>query len=108
MTLHGVKGLEFPYVFIVGMEEGIFPHFRSLYEPMELEEERRLCYVGITRAKEKLYLTTAERRMLFGEEWGRQPSRFFEEILKFKKVEDQGFARIYQTSAKAFLGIVDE
>ncbi|MFH0887109.1 MAG: UvrD-helicase domain-containing protein [bacterium] len=80
MTLHGVKGLEFPYVFIVGMEEGIFPHFRSLYEPMELEEERRLCYVGITRAKEKLYLTTSERRMLFGEEWGRTPSRFFEEI----------------------------
>ena len=66
MTLHSAKGLEFPNVFIIGLEDGVFPHLRSLGEPDELEEERRLAYVGITRARERLYLTHAWSRMLFG------------------------------------------
>ena len=71
MTLHAAKGLEFPYVFITGMEEGIFPGQQAIYEPSELEEERRLAYVGITRAKKELYLTGAAQRMLFGRKIGR-------------------------------------
>ena len=80
MTFHAAKGLEFPVIFMVGLEEGIFPHYRSMFEPKELEEERRLCYVGITRAKELLYLTSARERLLFGESWCNGPSRFLEEI----------------------------
>jgi len=80
MTLHGAKGLEFPVVFICGMEEGIFPHYRSFFDNDGLEEERRLCYVGITRAKSRLYLINAEQRTLFGESWVNGPSRFLEEI----------------------------
>lgn len=79
MTLHSAKGLEFPVVFLVGMEEGLFPHNMSLMEN-NLEEERRLCYVGITRAKERLYLTNAKRRMLYGKENINIPSRFISEI----------------------------
>ena len=67
MTLHAAKGLEFPVVFMVGMEEGVFPHSRSLWDEGELEEERRLCYVGMTRAMERLYLTCARQRTLFGQ-----------------------------------------
>lgn len=78
MTLHQAKGLEFPIVFIVGMEEGILPHSRALYDNQELEEERRLLYVGITRAEKKLYLTYAERRFMFGRRMYAQPSRFIE------------------------------
>jgi len=80
MTLHGAKGLEFPVVFIIGMEEGIFPHYRSFFNNDELEEERRLCYVGITRTKKKLYLVSAAQRTLFGENWCNGPSRFLTEI----------------------------
>lgn len=80
MSLHSAKGLEFPVVFLVGLEEGVFPHNRALYEPEELEEERRLCYVGITRAREKLYLTHALQRMLFGRYNLHKPSRFLEEL----------------------------
>ena len=80
MTLHGAKGLEFPVVFLVGMEEGVFPHSRALWEPAELEEERRLCYVGITRAMERLYLTCAELRTLYGSTTQNHISRFVEEI----------------------------
>ncbi|MDO8560883.1 MAG: UvrD-helicase domain-containing protein [bacterium] len=80
MTLHAAKGLEFPVVFIAGLEEGIFPHSKSLLEPSSLEEERRLCYVGITRAKEKLYLLWAGRRTIFGEIQANIPSRFIKEI----------------------------
>lgn len=80
MTLHNAKGLEFPVVFIVGMEEGIFPHFRSLTATDELEEERRLCYVGITRAKERLYLSYAFSRHLWGSRNMAIPSRFLGEI----------------------------
>lgn len=80
MTMHMAKGLEFPHVFLVGMEEGIFPHFRSLYDTNELEEERRLCYVALTRAKERLYLVNARERTLYGRTSMNQPSRFLEEI----------------------------
>ncbi len=80
MTLHSAKGLEFPVVFLVGLEEGIFPGTRSLGEPKELEEERRLCYVGITRAKNNLYLTCAKRRTIFGSTSCNQVSRFVREI----------------------------
>ncbi|REJ36795.1 MAG: DNA helicase PcrA, partial [Bacillota bacterium] len=80
MTLHAAKGLEFPVVFLVGMEEGVFPHSRAVMEPGELEEERRLCYVGMTRAKERLYLTCAQQRMLYGEPVASAVSRFVGEI----------------------------
>lgn len=97
MTLHAAKGLEFPYVAIVGMEEGIFPHSRSLMEKDELEEERRLCYVGITRAKEKLYLTYANRRLFFGTRTQNMISRFISDIpehildLQVSLSADRGF-----------------
>lgn len=80
MTMHAAKGLEFKVVFLIGMEEGIMPHSMSLNEESELEEERRLCYVGITRAKERLYITNAKRRMLFGNTSMNPPSRFIREI----------------------------
>jgi DNA helicase-2/ATP-dependent DNA helicase PcrA len=80
MTLHSAKGLEFPYVFLVGMEEGLFPHKMSLEEPGRLEEERRLAYVGITRAMRQLVMTYAETRRLYGSETYNKVSRFVREI----------------------------
>ncbi len=80
MTLHAAKGLEFPVVVLAGLEEGLFPHSRSAEDADELEEERRLCYVGITRARERLFLTSAARRRVFGEYQSTEPSRFIEEI----------------------------
>ena len=80
MTLHTAKGLEYPVVFIIGMEEGVFPHLRSLGEPEEMEEERRLAYVGITRARERLYLSNAWCRSLWGQTQYNPPSRFLSEI----------------------------
>lgn len=80
MTLHSAKGLEFPVVFLTGLEEGIFPHSRALFEPQELEEERRLMYVGITRAMNHLYLLHAKQRMLFGEFKQNAPSQFLVDI----------------------------
>ena len=80
MTLHSAKGLEFPVVFIIGLEDGIFPHLRALGEPHELEEERRLAYVGITRARERLYLSNAWSRTIFGSTQYNPPSRFLMEI----------------------------
>lgn len=82
MTLHSAKGLEFPVVFLVGMEEGIFPGYKSIGEPKELEEERRLCYVGITRAKTHLYITCAKQRTIFGSTSCNPVSRFVKEIPK--------------------------
>ena len=80
MTLHAAKGLEFPCVFMIGMEESIFPHSRALYDASEMEEERRLCYVGMTRAREELYLLTASSRLIFGQRMYNTPSRFLSEI----------------------------
>jgi DNA helicase-2/ATP-dependent DNA helicase PcrA len=80
MTLHTAKGLEYPVVFIVGLEENVFPHVRSIGEPRDLEEERRLAYVGITRARERLYLTNAWSRTLFGATNYNLPSRFLKEV----------------------------
>ncbi len=80
MTLHSAKGLEFPNVFLIGLEEGVFPYSRSLDEQFELEEERRLCYVGITRAKQRLYLSRCWQRTLYGVTRFNKPSRFLEEI----------------------------
>ena len=80
MTIHSAKGLEFPTVFLVGAEEGIFPGLKSIGEPEEMEEERRLCYVAITRAMQRLYLTCAQQRMLFGRTSSNRVSRFIEEI----------------------------
>ncbi len=80
MTLHSAKGLEFPVVFLVGFEEGLFPHKRTLDNPPEIEEERRLCYVGMTRAEQRLFLSHARRRMIFGELQGAKVSRFLAEV----------------------------
>jgi DNA helicase-2/ATP-dependent DNA helicase PcrA len=80
MTLHSAKGLEFPLVFLAGMEEGLFPHQRSSEDPAKLEEERRLCYVGMTRAKRRLFLTHAEARRLHGADYYPVASRFIREI----------------------------
>jgi DNA helicase-2/ATP-dependent DNA helicase PcrA len=91
MTLHSAKGLEFDNVFIVGLEEGIFPHGRSQLDPAGLEEERRLCYVGLTRARKRLYLTYALRRLLFGSIQHNPPSRFIREIPAELFQDDTGF-----------------
>jgi len=80
VTLHQAKGLEFPVVFIVGVEDGILPHFKSLADPQQMEEERRLCYVGITRAKQRVYLVYAFRRSLMGSQMVTTPSRFLKDI----------------------------
>ena len=80
MTLHNAKGLEFPVVFLTGLEDGVFPHYRSMGDQAELEEERRLMYVGVTRARERLYLTHAWSRTLFGTSSYNPPSRFLGEI----------------------------
>jgi DNA helicase-2/ATP-dependent DNA helicase PcrA len=80
MTLHSAKGLEFPVVFLTGMEDSVFPHQRSLTEPDQMEEERRLAYVGITRARQRLYLTSAWSRFIFGTRLYNPPSRFLDEI----------------------------
>lgn len=89
MTLHSAKGLEFPVVFLAGMEDGIFPHQNSFLEQDGIEEERRLCYVGITRAKEKLYLLNAKSRMMYGRTMQNPVSRFIDEIEKELLEEDQ-------------------
>lgn len=97
MTLHAAKGLEYPIVFIIGMEDGVFPHIRSLGEPSELEEERRLAYVGITRAMKKLHLTSAWSRMLHGTTQYNPPSRFLDEIPS-ELVDETGGSRLRSRS----------
>jgi DNA helicase-2/ATP-dependent DNA helicase PcrA len=104
MSLHAAKGLEFPLVFLTGMEEGLFPHQRSLEEPGRLEEERRLCYVGMTRAMRRLYLTYAEVRRLHGAELYTSPSRFLGEVPPELLVEVRAQAHLtrpWQRSASA-------
>lgn len=103
MTLHSAKGLEFPIVFIPGMEEGIFPGSQSMYSEEELEEERRLAYVGITRAKEKLYLVNAQQRMLYGTTSRNMPSRFIREIPS-DVVEDVS-TRVHSTNVSRFASL---
>ncbi|MGH2443331.1 MAG: ATP-dependent helicase [Chloroflexota bacterium] len=95
LTLHSAKGLEFRVVFLVGLEEGIFPHSRSLEDARQMEEERRLCYVGITRAKERLYLIHAARRMLYGISHTNPPSRFLHDIPESLLSEDRVTFRNY-------------
>jgi DNA helicase-2/ATP-dependent DNA helicase PcrA len=80
MTLHSAKGLEFPVVFMIGMEERLFPHARALDDPVQMEEERRLCYVGMTRAKQRLFLTNVRRRHIFGQEQMNLPARFIRDV----------------------------
>src|SRR5258708_22563879 len=80
MSMHAAKGLEFPVVFIAGMEDGLFPHSRSVEDKDELEEERRLFYVGMTRAERRLFLTSAAPRRVFGEDQATEPSRFIDEV----------------------------
>ena len=80
MTAHSAKGLEFPLVFIVGLEDGLFPHSRSATDPAELEEERRLAYVAMTRAERFLYVTHAMKRRVYGEELASEPSQFLNEM----------------------------
>jgi DNA helicase-2/ATP-dependent DNA helicase PcrA len=80
MTLHSAKGLEFPVVFMAGLEESLLPHSKALFDQTEMEEERRLCYVGMTRAKEELYLLYADSRILYGGVQHNPPSRFLSEI----------------------------
>ena len=106
MTLHAAKGLEFPVVFMAGMEEGIFPHSRTLMEPDELEEERRTCYVGITRAQRKLYMTYAAVRTIFGRTEAHEPSRFLFEFPDELK-EEIAFRRRREDSFIGFGGSYD-
>ena len=105
MTMHSAKGLEFPVVVMAGLEEGLFPHSRSSDDEAELEEERRLCYVGITRAQRRLVLTSAARRRVFGEYQSTEPSRFISEIPR-ELVEDvpSTFASPHQSSFSQFRG----
>ncbi|MDP3954127.1 MAG: UvrD-helicase domain-containing protein [bacterium] len=102
MTLHSVKGLEFPVVFIAGMEEGLFPHSMSMLDPQELEEERRLCYVGITRAKKQLHMTFCRQRMLYGSAQFNPPSRFLfeipEDVVEFSPFTESGLANSGSTN----------
>lgn len=103
MTLHSAKGLEFDVVFLVGMEEGLFPHTNSLMEDGGLDEERRLCYVGITRARDLLYITNAKRRLLYGKETINMPSRFINEIdQKLIKTNTIGIEQEKKSDMKEF------
>jgi DNA helicase-2/ATP-dependent DNA helicase PcrA len=100
MTLHNAKGLEFPVVFIIGLEDGVFPHYRSMGDPAQLEEERRLMYVGVTRARERLYLTFAWSRTLFGSTSYSPPSRFLGEIpSEFIRALEEGDLAVAEDSS---------
>ncbi len=104
MTLHSAKGLEFPLVFLCGVEEGLFPHKMSMEEPGRLEEERRLCYVGITRAEKILYITLAEQRRLYGQDQFSSPSRFISEIPSELISEVRPKATVSYASTPTFAG----
>ncbi|HMS41536.1 MAG TPA: 3'-5' exonuclease, partial [Pyrinomonadaceae bacterium] len=100
MTVHAAKGLEFPIVFLVGLEDGIFPHSRSLNDQLELEEERRLAYVAITRAEKILYITHAMRRRVYGEEMAAEPSQFLNEM-PLEMIEDLSRGSSWLSFAKS-------
>lgn len=104
MTLHAAKGLEFPAVFMVGMEETIFPHSRALYDQFEMEEERRLCYVGMTRAREELYMIYATSRMLYGGAQHNPPSRFLSEIDAQFQPGEVDYGYVSSSAAREFTG----
>jgi DNA helicase-2/ATP-dependent DNA helicase PcrA len=104
MTLHNAKGLEFPVVFMIGLEEGIFPHSRSMQSMPELEEERRLCYVGLTRAKEKVFLTAALSHSIFGATSSKTISRFIREIPAAMIMDENIFAAEKRHSKSAIAG----
>lgn len=95
MTLHAAKGLEFPVVFMIGMEETIFPHTRALFDAKEMEEERRLCYVGMTRARQELYLSSASSRLIFGNRQHNPPSRFLSDIATLETAPIQSTSRAW-------------
>ncbi len=103
MTVHSAKGLEFENVFLIGMEEGIFPHNNSFFSSEALEEERRLCYVAITRAKKKLWLVNAHKRLLFGSDSYNKPSRFIDEISDDYIKQDQSEVISLNSSKKSFI-----
>ena len=103
MTVHSAKGLEFPVVFLVGLEDGIFPHSRSINDPKELEEERRLAYVAITRAEKLLYITHSMRRRVYGEDIAAEPSQFLNE-LPLELVEDLSFGSSWLSYAQGYEG----
>jgi len=109
MTLHNAKGLEFPIIFIIGLDDGVFPHVRSLGDPSELEEERRLCYVGITRAQDRLFMTNAWSRMLWGGTNYNPPSRFLSEIPEelVTKIDKRRRRAAYETDSSATRSTVD-
>jgi DNA helicase-2/ATP-dependent DNA helicase PcrA len=95
MTMHAAKGLEFPVIFMVGLEEGIFPHSRSLFKPQDLEEERRLMFVGLTRAKDRIFISFALQRTHFGATQVNPPSRFIAEIPEnLLEVQEDGMGEI--------------
>ena len=100
MTMHSAKGLEFPVVFLAGMEDGLFPGFRAMEREEDMEEERRLCYVAVTRAKEQLYLTCAERRMLYGRTQYAHPSRFIDEMPRETLDSNIGESRMFQAATR--------
>ncbi|NCN41496.1 ATP-binding domain-containing protein [bacterium] len=102
-TLHSSKGLEFEVVFLVGFEEGILPHARSMVDDTQIEEERRLCYVGITRAKDYLYITYAQKRLFFGKSSLNEPSRFLIDIPAhlIELEEDLNVVRDYRNPKKS-------
>lgn len=102
MTLHAAKGLEFPVVFMAGMEETIFPHSRALYDQSEMEEERRLCYVGMTRAREELYMIYANGRLLYGGMQHNPPSRFLSEIEGSEQAQASQFGMFGSSSSAGF------
>ena len=102
MTMHSAKGLEFPHVFLVGFEDGLFPGMRSIGDPEEMEEERRLCYVAITRAKETLTISHAKQRMLYGRTSATMPSRFLKEIPEDCIIKKGGYKPRPQTAASSY------
>src|SRR5207248_780446 len=107
MTAHSAKGLEFPLVFIVGLEDGLFPHSRSLSDASDIEEERRLCYVAMTRAERFLYITHAVKRRVYGEELASEPSQFLNEM-PLDLIDDVSHGRSWLSFARGSTAVEDE